>query len=143
MKIYNISFDAVSITVVLEDNQKLFDFLLQSKDRNCKDIYVVGDKLYKKWSDDYSDECIITDLTDVRGIIHSESHVLPHVVGSAGKERKCYNCKHRTEAFKVGKSTHYHCMSPTYIKQYNEGIDISPWETLRVSSDTCDEHEFR
>ena len=74
MKIYNINFDAVSITVVLEDNQNLFDFLLQSKDWNCKDLYVVGDKLYKKWSDDYSDECIITDLTDVRGIIHSESH---------------------------------------------------------------------
>ena len=69
--------------------------------------------------------------------------VLPHVVGSAGKKRKCYNCKHRTEAFKVGKLTHYHCMSPTYTKQYNEGIDISPWETLRVFSDTCDEHEFR
>ena len=74
MKIYNINFDTVSITVVLEDNQNLFDFLLQSKDWNCKDLYVVGDKLYKKWSDDYSDECIITDLTDVRGIIHSESH---------------------------------------------------------------------
>jgi len=71
MKIYNINFDSVSITVVLDDNQNLFDFLLQSKDWNCK---IVGDKLYKKWSYDYSDECIITDLTDVRGIIHSESH---------------------------------------------------------------------
>lgn len=69
--------------------------------------------------------------------------VLPHVVGSAGKKRKCYNCKHRTEAFKVGKLTHYHCMSPTYTKQYNAGVDISPWETLRVFSDNCDEHEFR
>jgi uncharacterized protein (DUF3820 family) len=59
------------------------------------------------------------------------------------KKYKCYNCKHRTEAFKVGKLTHYHCMSPTYKKQHNEGIDISPWETLRVFSDTCDEHELR
>lgn len=68
---------------------------------------------------------------------------LQNVVGSAGKKRKCYNCKHRTEAFKIGKLTHYHCMSPTYTKQHNEGIDIHPWDTLRVFSDTCDEHEFR
>lgn len=74
MKIYNINFDTVSITVVLEDNQNLFDFLLKSEDRNCRGLYVKGNKLYKKWSDDYSVECIITDLTDVRGIIHSESH---------------------------------------------------------------------
>ena len=68
---------------------------------------------------------------------------LQNVVGSVDKKRKCYNCKHRTEAFKVWKLTHYHCMSPTYIKQHNKGIDINPWETLRVFSDTCDEHEFR
>ena len=69
--------------------------------------------------------------------------VLTHAVGSAGKKRKCYNCKHRTESFRVGKLTHYHCMSPTYTKQYDDGIDISPWVTLRVFSDNCDEHEFR
>lgn len=74
MKIYDINFDTVSITVVLDDNQNLFDFLLQSKDWNCKDLYVVGDKLYKKWNDDCSDECIITDLTDARGIINSVSY---------------------------------------------------------------------
>lgn len=69
--------------------------------------------------------------------------VLPCVEGNAGKKRKCYNCKHRTEGFKLGKLTHYHCMSPTYTKQYNAGVDTSPWESLRVFSDNCDEHEFR
>lgn len=36
MKIYNINFDTVSITIVLDDNQNLFDFLIQSKDRIVK-----------------------------------------------------------------------------------------------------------
>ncbi|MBW7844852.1 MAG: hypothetical protein H3C45_04275 [Bacteroidia bacterium] len=66
----------------------------------------------------------------------------PPVVRSASS-KKCWNCKHRTHAFKVGKLTHYHCMSPTYEKQHSEGVAISPWETLRVFSDSCDEHEFR
>lgn len=57
--------------------------------------------------------------------------------------KKCWNCKHRTKSFKVGKLTHYHCMSPTYEKQHKEGVKISTWETLRVFSDSCDEHEFR
>jgi hypothetical protein len=74
MKIYKINFDSASITVVLEENQNLFDFLIQSKDSNCKNLHVFCDKLYKKWNDNYSEECIITDLTDFRGIIHSESH---------------------------------------------------------------------
>ena len=72
-----------------------------------------------------------------------DNTVLPLVVDSANKNRKCYNCKYRTEAFKIGKLTYYHCMSPTYTKQYNEGVYISPWETLRVFSDSCDEHDFK
>jgi hypothetical protein len=64
------------------------------------------------------------------------------VVRSAST-KKCWNCKHRTQAFKVGKLTHYHCMSPTYEKQHDAGVGISPWETLRVFSDSCDEHELR
>ena len=66
----------------------------------------------------------------------------PPVVRSAST-KKCWNCKHRTQAFKIGKLTHYHCISPTYEKQHKEGVAISPWETLRVFSDSCDEHEFR
>jgi len=57
------------------------------------------------------------------------------IVSSVRKKRKCYNCKYRTKAFKVGKLTHYHCM------RYTE--DTSPWGTLRVFSDSCNGHEFR
>ena len=59
------------------------------------------------------------------------------------KKSKCYNCKFKSPAFKIGKLTHYHCYSPTYEKQNKEGVHVSPWETLRVFSDTCDEHEFK
>jgi hypothetical protein len=59
------------------------------------------------------------------------------------KIAKCYNCKNRTEAFKIRKLTHYHCMSPTYQKMADDGDSPNPWETLRVFSDTCSEHEYR
>lgn len=59
------------------------------------------------------------------------------------KKPKCYNCKHRTIGFKILNLTHYHCMSPTYEKMFKDDIDFSPWDTLRVFSDTCNEHEFR
>jgi len=55
--------------------------------------------------------------------------------------KKCWNCKHRTKGFKVGNLTHYHCMSPTYQKQHDSGEYVNAWETLRVFSDTCNEHE--
>lgn len=74
MKIYNVSFDSVSITVVLDDNQDLFEVLSQSDDWNCKDLYLKDDKIYKKWNATYSEECTITDMTEMRGVIHSEAH---------------------------------------------------------------------
>lgn len=59
------------------------------------------------------------------------------------KKPKCHNCKNRTDYFKIGKLTHYHCMSPTYQKQADEGEPPNPWETLRVFNNTCNEHEFK
>jgi hypothetical protein len=78
MKVYNISFDVTSITIILDDDQDLLDFILQSGD-DFYDLYVDGGKLYnwrnsKRWTPNYSEECVITDLTDTRGIIHFESH---------------------------------------------------------------------
>jgi hypothetical protein len=58
-------------------------------------------------------------------------------------DQRCYNCKYASGSFKVRKLTHHHCMSPKYEKQQKEGVVISPWETLRLFSDTCDEHEFK
>ena len=62
---------------------------------------------------------------------------------SDNKKQKCYNCKHRTRPFKIGKLTHYHCISPAYQNQHENGDSPSPWEALRVFSETCEEHEFR
>lgn len=60
------------------------------------------------------------------------------------KNPKCYNCKHASEQFKVGKLTHLHCLDK---KQYNqEGLDndeFTAWDTLRTFSDTCSNHEFK
>jgi hypothetical protein len=58
-------------------------------------------------------------------------------------KKKCYNCKLRSHAFKVGNLTHYHCDAPTYQQQRSEGKEVSPWETLREFSNTCKEHEKR
>jgi len=59
------------------------------------------------------------------------------------KKAKCYNCKFKSPAFKIANLTHHHCYSPTYQKQHEDGNSPSPWETLRVFSYTCDEHEFK
>lgn len=60
------------------------------------------------------------------------------------RKPKCYNCKFASDQFKVIKLTHVHCFDE---KQYPEEKlkkgDISPWETLRVFSDTCKNHEFK
>jgi hypothetical protein len=57
--------------------------------------------------------------------------------------KKCWNCIYKGDSFKIRKLTHHHCYSPTYENQHQQGIDVSPWETLRVFSDTCDEHKLK
>ncbi len=56
----------------------------------------------------------------------------------------CYNCKFAGKAFKIGKITHHHCEDK---KQYNQEMfdrgEFTAWDTLRVFSDTCDNHEFK
>lgn len=60
------------------------------------------------------------------------------------KKAKCYNCKHASNQFKVGKLTHLHCENPSEYNQekYDNG-DFSAWDTLRVFSDNCISHEFK
>lgn len=57
--------------------------------------------------------------------------------------KKCWNCVYKGTSFKIRKLTHHHCYSPTYQKQHEQGIAISPWETVRVFSDTCNEHKLK
>lgn len=61
----------------------------------------------------------------------------------ATKQLKCWSCKHRTNAFKIKNLTHYHCIAPSYQKQADTGDPPSPWDTLRVFSDSCNEHKLR
>ena len=60
------------------------------------------------------------------------------------KKPKCYNCKHSSKQFKLGKLTHLHCFNNELYpeKEIEEG-NISAWDTLRVFSDSCDKHEFK
>jgi hypothetical protein len=53
------------------------------------------------------------------------------------RKRKCYNCQHASNAFKVHKLTHHHCNLPE--RQISQGWG---WHTLQVYSDTCDKHEL-
>jgi len=59
------------------------------------------------------------------------------------KKPRCYNCKYKSDSFKIGKLTHLHCMNPNIykIEGFKSG-QTSAWDTLRVFGDTCDKHEF-
>ncbi len=60
------------------------------------------------------------------------------------KKRKCYNCKHSTKGFKVFYLTHHHCCDPTkYSEEKWDKGEFCAWDTLRVFSDTCENHEFK
>lgn len=58
------------------------------------------------------------------------------------KKPRCHNCKFAGQQFKISKLTHLHCEHPKYNARGESG-DLSPWETLRVFNDTCNDHEFK
>lgn len=59
------------------------------------------------------------------------------------RKPKCYNCEHAGMQFRVGKLTHLHCCKPEYEEMDKNENTPSPWETLRVFSDTCSDHQFK
>ncbi len=60
------------------------------------------------------------------------------------KKPKCYNCKHAGNQFKISKLTHLHCGNPKeYTQEKFSNNEFSPWDTLRIFSDTCEAHEFK
>lgn len=59
------------------------------------------------------------------------------------KKARCYNCKFRGQQFKIGKLTHLHCEHPQYSEERFLSGELSPWDTLRVFSDDCTDHEFK
>jgi hypothetical protein len=56
--------------------------------------------------------------------------------------RKCFNCKHASEAFTIGSMTHHQCLHPKHEDGLKGGT-ISPWDTLKEFHDTCESHEFK
>ena len=58
--------------------------------------------------------------------------------------RQCYNCKFAGKAFKIKKLTHHHCEDE---KQYNQAKhdngEFGAWDTLRVFSDSCNNHKSK
>ena len=60
------------------------------------------------------------------------------------EKARCYNCKYAGIQFKIGKLTHLHCADPKhYNKETFDNGDFSAWDTLRVFSDTCNNHKFK
>lgn len=54
------------------------------------------------------------------------------------RKPRCYNCQHASRGFKIGKLTYHHCFNPIHTNE-----DTSPWDSLRVFSDSCKDHEFK
>ena len=70
MKIYQVTFDAVMLTVVINENQNLFSVLMNYNDHFSEE----EDKLFYIWDASYKEECTILDITNKRGVIHAEAH---------------------------------------------------------------------
>lgn len=60
------------------------------------------------------------------------------------KKARCYNCMYAGRQFKVWKLTHLHCGDPSKYNQerFDRG-EFCAWDTLRVFSDTCDNHKYK
>ena len=64
-------------------------------------------------------------------------------MNNKSKKPRCHNCKFGGQQFKIVKLTYLHCESPQMEKYFKEDENPSPWESLRVFNDTCDNHEFK
>jgi len=70
MKIYQVVYDASMVTLIVKDVYEIFDYLVEEDDN----FFQEKGKLFYKWSDDFTEECHIHDMTSERGIIQWESH---------------------------------------------------------------------
>lgn len=54
--------------------------------------------------------------------------------------KKCYNCIHSSNGFKLGNKTYTQCLHPiTYDAM--KLSEITPWETVQEWYNTCELHE--
>lgn len=57
------------------------------------------------------------------------------------KPKKCYNCDHSGNQFKIGNKTHLHCQHPRYTEEDFLNGKFSAWDTLREFWQTCEDFE--
>ena len=74
MKVIQVTFDTILMTLILDDFNINEIYELVKKECSNFDIFLSGDKIFVKWSEDYIDECYVRDVTNERGIIQFESH---------------------------------------------------------------------
>ncbi len=73
MKTYQVSYDTTQLTIVLEEDINIKDYLLANADISCKGLIMdENNDLIKDWGDGYKEKCNITDITDKKGIIVCE-----------------------------------------------------------------------
>jgi len=70
MKVIQVSFDASLVTIIMDDNSSLIDMLKQEDDS----FKEVGNKIFYEFDENYTEECMINDVTNDRGVIQFESH---------------------------------------------------------------------
>ena len=56
--------------------------------------------------------------------------------------RKCFNCKHASNAFKIAGKTHHQCCHPKHEAGFESG-ELSAWDTLQEWYNSCESHELR
>jgi len=56
--------------------------------------------------------------------------------------RKCFNCKHASNAFKIAGKTHHQCNHPKHEARFESG-ELSAWDTLQEWYNSCESHELR
>ena len=59
------------------------------------------------------------------------------------KPKKCYNCQHSGNPFKIGKLTHMHCCHSKYKEEDFMSGKLSPWDTLMEFWESCDDHTLK
>lgn len=58
-------------------------------------------------------------------------------------KKRCYNCKHRSETFKVSGKTYLHCYHPKYKEEDMQSGKITPWDTLCEFWNSCGDFELK
>lgn len=57
--------------------------------------------------------------------------------------KKCYNCKHASQGFKIAGTTHHSCVHPKWTEEDMISGKTSPWDTLMEFWQTCEDHELK